>query len=493
MPIPLVFPLLLTAVPTQAEPVPRPAAADLVEEARSFVPSYEGDSKPFLSADEERDLRVASTLLDAALLLEAENAYAWWWKGQCETLLGENARNRERAAEGAEHDGAALAAFDRAIALDPSYYWAHYARGMALHHMDAFWEALESYGEAIVRADEAIADAPDEDAALDPRFVRFKARQWRADTRMRTLEHERAREEFRAFYADNGDNQWDLGYSLAETYLHERDLAGARGVYLRLLEDEAFVPFSSTYEQLGYLAGLLGDGPAAVDWLERSFEHELVPGLYPRLWLYLLAEGDARERARIDLLEFVGHPPSELSAWDRRLGAFVLGQESVADFLAAADEEAERRRSLGQPLDDLPCESWFYAGWRQAQDGRPGDALEAYRRALAFRPRQSKWELEYARLFFAQLAERLRLGAHPGFALTDEGLALEPDAPLLARVSTRQGALERVLRHAPGTAAPRAGGAELAAGPFLPGELLQCVLRTPDGRRHAVLLIVDAR
>ncbi len=186
-------------------------------------------------------------------------------------MLGEDLRNRGNTGDARAHYASALAAYDRAIELDPGYYWAHYARAMAKNNLGRLWDAIRDYDEAVRVASEHISVAAG-DADLDPRFVRFKARQWRADTRMRVLEFERAREEFRSFYADNGNNRWDLGYSMAETYQRQRDFAGAIRTYEELLTIEDYATFDSTYAQLGYLAGLLRDRQEATRRLEEALE-----------------------------------------------------------------------------------------------------------------------------------------------------------------------------------------------------------------------------
>lgn len=494
---------LLALAPLALQDTQRPDPVELVTSARALLPVYDGEPDPPLGVAVARDVRAAAGLLEAAVELDPASGYAHWWRGRAELLLAGEAARRGDDAEAARRRARATESLERSIALDPASAWGPFALGTALERQGALPEALERFEAAARIAEERIGDETDESLFGDERYVLFRARQWHADARMRLLECDAARGEFRAFYAAYGNNRWDLGYSLAETFLRERDLASAREVYEGLLADPELATYSATYEQLGYLEGLAGDDAAGVAWLRRSLEHEQAPGLYPRLWLLLLGQGDERERARAELEDFVAHPPPDLSAWDALLGRFALGDGSQDTFLAAAEAERARRLDAGEPVDDVVCEGWFYAGMRAELDAEAiashpershellAAALEAHRRALVFRPRPTKWEHEYARLHLARLAERLGRTAAPGFTVVKQRLALEPDAPLLSSVTPRAGALERVLRHVPGEERPHTDLPDLGA--LRPGELLQCLVRTDDGALRVVALVVDAR
>ena len=490
--------LFLTPVLTAPQQeAPRLTAFDLADEAQRFVPPYDGTTREFLTAQEEREVSAAASLLEAAIHLDGEQPYLHWWKGHCRTLLAENAKNRGREEESGEHWEIALAALDRALELQPDYYWAYYARGMARHKTDHFWRAIDDYSMA-----EELADQAAESDGVDALQVRYHARQWRADTRMRVFEFEQAREEFRVFYAANGNNQWDLATSLSESYLREHDYVGAQEIYEGVLEVPEYVPWSITYEQMGNVLGLTGRNAEACEWIVRSFEHELVPGMYSRLWLWLLSAEDERGGPLEDLTEFLTNPPPSLSEWDRRLGLFMIGGETPADFLEGARAEAERRRREAEAMGDLMCEAWFYAGMRQELDAdRVGDApvlgklqgaLQAYREALAFRPRQNKWEWEFARLRLNDLAPRVGARARVDFEVKDGRIAFEEEISALQASPLRSGSLERVVRHVPGRLEPTFLAGELGEEPLVPGELIQCVVRAEDGRRFALTLVVDA-
>jgi len=397
----------------------RPDPSVLVEQARALLPRYEGDAIEFLTAEQKRDVQAADHLFQAGIALQGESPYALWWGGHARVLLAEDARNRGQLERAAHLDAGALELFDRAIVLDPSYHWAFYARAQARRSSGALFEALDDFGEAVRLAD-AVLERVDGRSAQDALLVRFKARQWSADTRMGVFEFEKARDEFRIFYGENGNDPWDLAYSLAESYQRERDFAGARRVYEGVLENEVLRSFDSTYLQLAYLAGLVGDTAEALRRLDEAFERERMPSLYPRLWSWLLARGpewaERREAARADLEDFLAAPPSSLSAWDATLGAFMVGRLEEGAFLAAARQEHERRAREAVPLDGLMCEVSFYRGMRAEMDleERPAEssrvlarALSAYEDALAFDPVAFKWEWAYARLGYGRVAEGL--------------------------------------------------------------------------------------
>jgi tetratricopeptide (TPR) repeat protein len=476
----LLLPLALPAQDAPSSPV------ELVDEARAFIPVYEGDHKAFLTKEEERNTLAAAHILEASLALDPVNAAALWWLGHCEVLLGENLRNRGAEPGALAHYESALGAYARSLVVDPSSYWAHYARGMAERNVDRLWDAIGDYDQAVERADLLIGQGAGVAGYDDARFVRFKARQWRADTRMRTLENETARVEYRAFYADNGDNQWDLGYSLAQTYMQERDYTGARETYEHILTFAEFATFDSTYYELAYLAGLRGERELAASLIEQGLEHELQLSLYPRLWLWILAPDEGRAAAEADLADFLEHPPGSVTAWDLQLGRYLLGDGADEQFLEAARTERERRMQAAEDLGDLMCEVWFYVGLRRELRATEEDAVriksavEAHRNALAFRPRQHKWEWEYARAYFARLALELDLKASAGFSI--DGTRIQ--------VGELAGEVERVLWHRAGTERRVEGIAALVQ-PLEPGDLVQAVVRRDDDSRVVVQLVAD--
>ena len=490
------LPTVLACAALQADPSERISAVQLAEEAQRFLPAYDGQPRELLTATQEHDAIAASLLLDAALHLDPELAYLSWWKGHAETLLAENARHRGRDEEVRAHWRAAEEALDAALAAQEDYYWAWYARGMVQRRQGRPWEAIADYDRA-----EELADRAAETVGVDALQVRFHARQWRADTRMNTLQFEQARDEFRAFYAANGNNQWDLGYSLAETHMREGDLAGARATYAGLLEVPEYVPWSSTYEQLAYIEGLLGNDELAAEWLERSFEHELTPGLYPRLWLWMFATGEKRLAAERDLRDFLANPPPATPAWDRTLGRFLLGELTEGEFLEAFGAERERRLEAAEVLDGLGCEVAFYAAFRHERMAETVSelpvlehrqkALEGYVRALGFQPQKTKWEWEFARLRLARVARELGWQPSPAFSISERRLTWNPGLGSEASEELA-GVVETVVRHDPGTERSQSLVGSFGEAPLLPGTLLRCVVRTDEGRRRSLTLVVGA-
>lgn len=481
--------VLVTAAAAPVQKADRPDSAALVEQARLFVPQFEGDHKYFLTTEEERDVRAAANILEAAMALDAENTYALWWHGHCSVLLGENEKNRGRLDSARSQYESALASFAVTIEQDPSYYWARYSRAMAEANLGRFWDAIGDFDAAVEITDAAMAES---DADQMAPFVRFKARQWRADTRMRIFEFDTARTEFARFYADNGNNAWDLGYSIAETYLRESDLERARLAYEEIIANPEFVKFDSTYAELAYVAGLVGADELAVERIEKALELEFKPTLYPRLWLWILSAGETRAKAQADLAEFLQYPPDDLSAWDLTLGKFLIGEGSTTDFLAQAQAEQARRMVEAVALDDLMCEVWFYIGIRSDRAGEDAEALDAYRQALAFRPAQHKWEWTYARHGLAMVAARSGAAANPGFEIAAGSLSLAAGSALNGVDRALTGQVETLTVHTPGAAQPAQGGA-VDVSSLHPGDLIRCTLRTEDGSMRALRIVVDAR
>ncbi|MFT7676235.1 MAG: tetratricopeptide (TPR) repeat protein [Planctomycetota bacterium] len=443
-------------------------APQLVAQGRALLPSYNGDHRSFLTDLQQREVRAASHLLSAALALDPKSTYAMWWKGHAETLLGEDRGNRGAWGQSVAYYESALGLFDSVLELEPDYHWAWYARGMARNRLGQPFQALADYEQSVRVANGRIAAAEDpQSSEADALFVRFKARQWQADTRIGVLAFDQARQEFREFYADNGGNPWDLNFALGESYLRQRDLGGAATLYGELLGVRDFVSFDRIHSELGYLAGLRGAPVEAHAHLHAAIQRERVATLYPRLWLWILATPERRSEAADDLGAFLEHPPASLSAWDLTVGRFLLGTGSSADFLRAGSMEEQRRMEVAVPLDDLMCEVWFYAGLKYERAGDSAKATRAYALALGYDPPKFKWEWAFARAGFARLmGQRSELEEYP---------AIEWNGELLVLYVHRAGEL------ASRTELPR---------PLLAGDLVQAVVRAADGSRRVLRHVI---
>jgi len=479
----LALALLLSAPPIRGQE--RPEAATLVEEAWLLLPPYDGSHRSFLKEEERRDTSAGAHLFAAAVELDPSNLRALWSLGHAHTLLGEDRRNRGLERESREHYGKAIEALSRALDIEPDDPWSAYARGVANTTLGFHEEALADLSHAVDLCEASAGDDEAGGAGSLP-WLRFKALEWRSEVLMRLHEGERAREELAAFHREFSNNEWPLFIAEAESFLRERDLAGARGAYERAIA--AFPNDHQAYALLGYVEGLVGDRAEATRRLGEALERELEPGMYTRLWHWILATDDVRDSAHADLVEFLSSPPSKLGAWDVLLGRFAAGEGEVADFGAAARAERERRIAAAEPTDDLLCEAWFYVGWRREHDAEAATdeaareallraALEAHRTALAYRPERWKWEWAYARLRFADLAETLGLEAQPGFSIQDGALT-----------GGETGTLLRAAWSVPRSEEPRS---ELGREPR-PGDLLSVLVRR-EGRLVPLVLLVDGR
>ena len=459
----------------------RPGADELVAQGWKFLPPYSGEHREFLTAQERTDTAVAAHLFAAAVELQPEHLRALWSLGHAQVLLAEDRKNRGDPAARV-HDAEAIDALSRALALDPEDPWTAYARGALHASFGRHVEALDDLARAVANAERGMKRSGEEGQNA---WLRFKALEWRGEVLMRHGRFDEALAALSAFHREFSTSAWPLHVALAECHLRRRDLAGAREQYQVILE--LFPSDHQAYAALGYLAGLLGDRAEATRRLAEAIRYEREPGLYTRLWWWILATDEARPAAEEELRAFLEHPPGGVSEWDRGLGRFVLGAASVEVFLEAARAEEERRKTAGLPLDHLPCEARFYAGLRLEDDARRaagaerrGELLESARRAygeaLGFAPESWKWEWAFARQRYAALCERLGSGLAPGFAVEGGTLRLEgEDFELL------EGAW-----HAPGEERP---SAELDR-PRRAGDLFLARVRGADGRECALRLVV---
>jgi tetratricopeptide (TPR) repeat protein len=93
----------------------------------------------------------AIAAFDKAIALDSCYCQAW--------------NNRGNALSGLKRQAMALASYDRAVALNPDYHQAWFNRGLLLAEMQAYGNALESY-------ERAIAIHP------DPRYIHAKEEIW---------------------------------------------------------------------------------------------------------------------------------------------------------------------------------------------------------------------------------------------------------------------------------------------------------------------------
>ena len=421
-----------------------------VEEGWALLPEYRGAHRPFLTSAELPRARAALHLFQAATQLGPDHVRAQQSLGHARVLLAEDRRNRGLEAEGREHFEGGVDALLRAIELDGDDPWPHYALGVLRTTFGDHATALADLGRARERAQLRMADSgPDGPDA----WLRFKALEWQPEVHMRLGQHAAARDAMRAFHGEFSDNGWPLGIALAESWLRQREFSQARDS----LEDLArrFPDDHQAYALLGYLEGLVDRRDVALERLREAIARELDPGLYPRLWLWILAPEAERDGPEADLRQYLEFPPATLSEWDRTLGRFLLGEGTVEGFLERTEAEARRRMGAAEALDGLGCESWFYAGLRRDLAARrapagPGRetlqaaALQAYAKALEASPAAWKWEWAYARRNFADLARSLGRGPVDSFSLDGERWSAEG----------RSAVVESALWHLPGAESP---------------------------------------
>ncbi len=383
----------------------------LMEQGWTLIPAYSGEHRASLSERDRVRTIAAAHLFSAASELQPNRVRAHWSLGHANVLLAEDSRTRglptvNKYATGAE------AALSHALEIDPADPWCSYARGALRVGFGSIDGALVDLRRADELTSARISDGTDDG---NQAWLRFKAREWRSEALMQAGQFVNAREALREFHGEFSDNTFPLHVALGECFLRERNFAAADEEYRAIVE--LFPDDHQAYALRGYISGLLGDQDAATAHLKAALEREPVPGLYLRLWLWLLATDEAMPEIDAELREFLAYPPSSLSDWDRRLGAFCTGDEPTAAFIDAAKAEAARRMDASEPLDELQCEAWFYAGMRLERDAAAaaddparellGQAMDAYAQALQARPVAWKWEWSFARHAYARLAAAL--------------------------------------------------------------------------------------
>lgn len=463
----------------------KPTAGELTEQGWQLMPVYSGEHRYFLVESEARETQAAVHMFEAATTLEPENFLALWRLGFAHNLLRENASNRGARERANEHYVAAVEALSRAMDLHPSDHWSPYTRANAHMGAGAFDSAIADFDLSISRVEELIQA---QQATGDDQDQRYRSLGRRAECLVRAHRFDEA---FSALDAYNREftpeewSEWSTNDDLAECCARERDFEGTRRHYDLLIQH--FPQQPGGFERRGNLEGLLGDRAAAVKDLDQSIRLELQAGLYSRIWLWILADGETRVAAEEDLRDLLDAPPPHLGPWDLRLGRFLLGAENVPEFITAGDAEIERRMAAGEALADLKCEVLFYAGFYferlaetmsdpEAAEFGLRQAFEYYRAALRERPDIWKWEWAFARRHLAEVARRLDEREAPPFSIEGERF----------RDSRLEGELEAWSWCAAGAVR---GVRDLGRDPVI-GDLFLATVRTDAGARVPILRVV---
>ncbi|MHC4378550.1 MAG: tetratricopeptide repeat protein [Planctomycetota bacterium] len=473
--------LLPSAAPAPATPVVSQStqestyrdvegAAQLTEQGWQYIPTYTGEHRWSLSADQRAQTLAGLHILTAATALDPENQLAWWRRGHAATLLGNDDRARDPLCSD-YFTGEAHSSLHRARELAPEDPWSAYALAMAEADLGALHPAIESLHLAIELCAPGIAtEGPDGTSA----WIAFKCREWLGELLMRAGRFDEARAAIESFYADFGENAWPLRIALGECALRQRNFAAAREQYAWIVEQPEFTGDPQAHAMLGYLEGLLGNTEQASAHLANAVSRERTPELYARLWQWLIdPAGNAELRPGLE--KFLAFPPPQLGAWDLRLGRFLLGDGAPNSLIADAHAELERRWEANEDPGDLLCEAHFYAGLRHEFDaGGLEDAtaraelLSAarvhYGEALATRPVVWKWEWAYARVRDAALNRTLGAQRRPQTLESFEHLAFD-----------------RLLLHPLGSEAPLTWEEARAQREFFePGDVLISYTVKPD-------------
>ncbi len=563
--------------------------AEVIREELAELPEYTGEHRAFLTVEEECRLEAtADTLLMGIGREEFSNdtRLYWRWKRQeCFVLLGENIKRGDSGRvlierlsppldsgldcgfgwnfyfeEALDETTLALELNGSGFYTELNHYYTYYVRGMALHNLGRLSEALESYKLAIEIADAAIEAARKNNSlhVADAPAIKAKAEAWLIDTHMRLLDEKSAiaaAEHYYTSYADEsatypGAHLWDLNHGEggvlgnADIYLYSRKLEQARRSYLEVLQVEQNFLFSRTYQQLGYLTGLLEDPAKRTGANDRAsgFLAEAIyretddrAKLYQVLWMWLLGEKPQRTDVAESQLVFWLERRGIEDYWDRTLVAFMvwhnegfnrgksklwkdmpdgflakepsqekrwaewakiekLSTGTSAEFIEVAKQEALRRIRNREDVDDLMSEAWFYVGTRSEMDAEATEdpeqakalkasALQAYLESASFPMENFKWEPEYARRNANVLGRELNYKPALGFEFSDLKIT-KVDRNGFAKFSGLvPGEIVALKIHSPLARASRDGLREFSEGTYVPqiGDLLQFVLRDDWG------------
>lgn len=400
--------------PRQDEPYrDAESSARLTEEGWAFIPTYTGEHRWSLGAAQRAQTLAGLHILAAATALDPENQLAWWRHGHAATLLGNDDRARDPRCSD-YFTATAHESLSRARELAPEDPWSAYALAMANANLGLVGQAVENLHLAIELCAPGIeAQGPNG----TPAWIAFKCREWLGELLMRAGRFDEANVAIRSFYADFGENAWPERIALGECALRGRDFATAREQYAWIIGQQEFATDPQAHAMLGYLEGLLGNAELADAHLTEAIVRERSPQLYARLWRWILAP-ERREQLRPGLDKFLAFPPPSVSAWDLRLGRFLLGEGDPDSLLSDASIELSRRWEQNENPGDLLCEAHFYSGLRHELDAGMTANAEArlellaaarahYGKALGERPIAWKWEWAYARVRDAELCATL--------------------------------------------------------------------------------------
>ena len=365
------------------------------------------------------DCEAALPLLDAAIEAAPDDVVLRRWRGHCRNLLE-------------EYIGA-LADYDRALVLDDTDPWTHYARAMSLHSLGRLREAVDGYGAAIERS---------------PDYL--KAVQWRAFTHMLLGEYRDALRDYdRALQIAPGD-AWTIE-NRAQVKLRLRDFDGAAHDYSLLT---AAYPDDSLYRLYHALAlTLTGHRDRAWQDFGRLLEVDPDAEGYAALWRWWVDRD--RERAERELTLW----REGRDGWEALLADVMLGQGSI---------DAVEAHRLAQPEIQQPalaCERDFYHGLALRSAGESERAIHALEAAIASNSRAS-WEWDAARIELGSLADALGRRSSLGFTL-DPGGVVTTAGPVAAGVGLEVG--DQVVAPAPAVLAERE--ADYGAGQVLTLEI----------------------
>jgi lipoprotein NlpI len=262
---------------------------------------------------------------------------------------------------------AAMAHFDRAIALDPKYIEAYERRAYA----------KEKKGDA----DGAIADYS-QAMDLDPKqyktylalgIVKYHLKY---DTDGAIADFDQAI----ALNHDDLESYWERG----NAKLSKKDIDGALADFdMEIRQNDRM---ASAYRWRGYTEyeeTFQSVDPdlvqKALDDLKKSIDLDPNDGDYPQffIWLIQAANPDQTDKATRDLADYFKKRGVDPDDWAHQIGLFLVGDCSEADLLKVADEGDKRMASVRR------SEALFYIGMKHLYSGDKTGAVSFFQQALA--------------------------------------------------------------------------------------------------------------
>ncbi len=501
-----------------------------VEKAAELIPGSDGTHRFFLSDTEGRNVRRARKKLNQILADHPDypdELKVLWHLQRCPLLLAENLKNRGKVEDSRPLYEENAQILNRAIDIDPDYFWNFYKRGVASYNLGHYQAALEDLSQAKQMAENDEAKKAEADALL------MNIRYYLAASQMRVYATDAAIASLASYHSDypweGGGEKWVDWNQLdakANVFLHARDFAAAASAYQEITEHDDYRRDNFVHRahaNRGYARGFVNDTAKAIESLDAAlkfrFDHN--DALYPLLWKSIIAPDAATKSAAEDELIELLQKVDGISSWERTLITFVLWPQlekkarplktrarglrlgSDDEFIKEAEATIKREREEGRPAYYLMSEVWFYIGLRHERvaeelvaEPRQDElerALEAYENALGIWLQNFSWEWEYARKHLNRVAKKLGRAADLGFTTAGNEITKVSKASIADRLGLKPGTIKSLRLHRIPDQQVVTNDLELTELAFEPGDLLQLEVANEAGISRYFNIVVGTK